>query len=56
MTSRFLPDFADGYVPSLDFARVYSALGDRDRAIDWLGEGIEERNFAISFLMVDPMI
>jgi len=27
---------------------------DRDRAIEWLGKAIEERNFAIPFLKVDP--
>jgi DNA-binding winged helix-turn-helix (wHTH) protein/TolB-like protein len=42
------------YVPPFDFARIYAVLGDRDRAIEWLGKGIEERNFAMPFLKVDP--
>lgn len=42
------------YVPSFDFARLCAVLGDRDRAIEWLGKAIQERNYAIPFLKVDP--
>lgn len=42
------------YVPPFDLARLYAALGDRDRAIEWLGKAIEERSYAMPFLKVDP--
>jgi DNA-binding winged helix-turn-helix (wHTH) protein/TolB-like protein len=42
------------YVPPFDVARLYAVLGDRDHAIEWLAKAIEQRNFAIPFLKVDP--
>ena len=42
------------YVPALDFARIYSVMGDRENAIKWIGKAIEERHFAVPFLNVDP--
>lgn len=51
---RLKKQLKERYVPPFDFARLYAVLGDRDRAIEWLGKAIEERNFAIPFLKVDP--
>ncbi len=51
---RLKKQLKKSYVPPLDFARIYAVLGDRDRAIEWLRKGVEERNFAIPFLKVDP--
>jgi tetratricopeptide (TPR) repeat protein len=32
------------YVPAADVARVYSGLGEKDKAFDWLEKGYEERS------------
>ncbi len=47
-----------GYFPGI-LAEVYAALGDKDRAFYWLGQGCEHRHMAISdpllvFLKVNP--
>jgi DNA-binding winged helix-turn-helix (wHTH) protein/TolB-like protein len=42
------------YASPFEIARLYAALGEQDRSIQWLGKAIEERNFAIPFLKVDP--
>jgi hypothetical protein len=36
-------------------ARTYLGLGEIDRALDWLGRGIEERSYWNVFLKVDPV-
>lgn len=51
---RLKKQIKERYVPAFDLARIYAVLGDRDRAIEWLGKGIEERNYAMPFLKVDP--
>lgn len=35
-------------------ARVYAALGDREKAIDWLTTAVERRSFSAWFIRVDP--
>jgi serine/threonine protein kinase/tetratricopeptide (TPR) repeat protein len=35
-------------------ARVYAALGERDKAINWLNKALERKSFSIWFLRVDP--
>jgi hypothetical protein len=42
------------YVSATTMAFVYSALGDKDKAIEWLEKGYEERSFQMQFLKVDP--
>ncbi len=42
------------YLPSPLIARVYLGLGERDKAFEWLREGIEERSFWMVFLKMDP--
>lgn len=44
------------YVPSYEIARVYAALDDRDRALDWLERAARERSHSIAFLTVDPAL
>lgn len=45
---------AIGYLPATSLARVYLALGDTERALDWLERGYEERDVRMAFLKVDP--
>lgn len=37
-----------------NIARVYTALGENDKAVDWLNKALERKSFSIWFLRVDP--
>ncbi|MEX2281129.1 MAG: BTAD domain-containing putative transcriptional regulator [Gemmatimonadota bacterium] len=43
-----------GYVSPVDIAIVYIGLGDRDQALDWLGQLVDKRGQRI-FLKADPI-
>jgi serine/threonine-protein kinase len=43
------------YVSSLYFAAVYTGLGERGTALDWLEKAYKERNDRLLYLNVDPM-
>ena len=43
-----------GYISATAFAFIYAALGDNDKAIDYLEKGYEERAFQMQFLKIDP--
>ncbi len=38
------------YVPAICMARIYSRIGENDKAIDWLEKAFEERNAEMVFL------
>jgi len=38
------------YVPAICMARVYSRIGEHNRAIEWLEKAFEERNGEMVFL------
>jgi tetratricopeptide (TPR) repeat protein len=42
------------YVPPWAIANVYTGLGDRERAIEWLGKAYRERSTSEIFLKADP--
>ena len=42
------------YVSPLDIALVYSSMGERDKAFDWLSKAFEERSAWLIELNVDP--
>ena len=42
------------YVPAPIYAFIYAALGDEDKAIEYLEKGYEERAFHMQFLKIDP--
>jgi TolB-like protein/DNA-binding SARP family transcriptional activator/Flp pilus assembly protein TadD len=44
------------YVPSYEIARVHEALGDTERALDWLERAFHERAHSMVFLEVDPAL
>jgi TolB-like protein/DNA-binding SARP family transcriptional activator/Flp pilus assembly protein TadD len=44
------------YVPSYEIARVHEALGDTERALDWLERAFHERSHSMVFLEVDPAL
>jgi TolB-like protein len=43
------------YVSSLYFAAVYTGLGEKSTALDWLDKAYKERNDRLLYLNVDPM-
>src|SRR5579864_9024441 len=43
------------YVSSLYFAAVYTGLGEKSAALDWLEKAYRERNDRLLYLNVDPM-
>jgi TolB-like protein/Tfp pilus assembly protein PilF len=43
------------YVSSLYFAAIYTGLGEKKTALDWLDKAYKERNDRILYLNVDPM-
>jgi serine/threonine-protein kinase len=42
------------YVPSYNIAIVYNGLGEREKALDYLERGYEEKDLRMVFLKVDP--
>jgi TolB-like protein/Tfp pilus assembly protein PilF len=42
------------YVQSVVFALAYGALGDKDKAFEWLDKGIKEREIYPAYYSVDP--
>jgi TolB-like protein/tetratricopeptide (TPR) repeat protein len=43
------------YVSALYFAGIYTGLGEKDTALDWLEKAYRERNDRLVYLNVDPM-
>lgn len=43
------------YVPALSVALIYTALGDRDRALEWLGRSYQDRSTHMIYAKVDPL-
>ena len=41
-----------GYVPAVYRAEIYAALGDKDRAFEWLGKAVDDRSSTVSRLKV----
>ena len=44
-----------GYTLSVQIAYVFSGLGDKDKAFEWLEKGYNEQNTQLGFLKVDPI-
>jgi TolB-like protein/DNA-binding winged helix-turn-helix (wHTH) protein/Tfp pilus assembly protein PilF len=42
-------------VPAIDRAVVHIGLGESDAAIQWLSRAVDERNWQVGFLAVDPL-
>jgi tetratricopeptide (TPR) repeat protein len=54
--NRVLALGKERYVPAYDIALIYAALGDTERAFEWLEAGIEDRSTQMAFLAQDPML
>lgn len=46
----------DRYVPSFEIAKIHEALGERDRALEWLERAYAQRSHSMAFLAVDPQL
>lgn len=44
------------FVPAINVARIYSALGDADNMFEWLEKALEERNGELPFLKLEAEI
>jgi serine/threonine-protein kinase len=42
-----------GYVPATSLATVSNAMGDTETALDWLEQGLRERDIRMTFLRID---
>jgi TolB-like protein len=42
------------YVSSYNIATVYAAMGDKDRAFEWLGKAVASRSWLLTWINVDP--
>jgi TolB-like protein/DNA-binding winged helix-turn-helix (wHTH) protein/Tfp pilus assembly protein PilF len=52
--NELLKTSTETYVPPYNIALVYHALGERDRALDYLEKGFSERDVRMVFLKVEP--
>jgi hypothetical protein len=43
------------YVPACWFAALYTRLGERDQAFQWMNNACEERSNWLIYLLVDPL-
>ncbi len=53
---RLQNDTASRYAVALPIAQIYGALGDRDRAFQWLDRAYTDRNWPLYFCRVDPLL
>jgi TolB-like protein/Tfp pilus assembly protein PilF len=44
-----------GYVPALFFSAIYTGVGDRDHAMEWLQKALDERTEYLIFINVEPL-
>lgn len=44
------------HVPAYDFAEIHAALGENDRALDWLEQAFDERSRALAHLAIEPRL
>jgi tetratricopeptide (TPR) repeat protein len=49
-------DSANDYLPAVMIAQAYSALGDKDKAFQWLNRGFDDRSVWISYLNIEPAL
>ena len=49
-----LKSSADTYVPPYNIALAYNAVGEREKAIDYLEKGFSERDVRMVFLKIEP--
>jgi len=53
---RLLERSKKGYVSAYEIAAVYTGLGEKDRALEWLEKAYEERSNALARFRMDPRV
>ena len=53
---RKLESGAYGYAPAYELAKIYLALGQKERALTLLEQAVQERAHSIAFVNVDPQL
>lgn len=56
LLARLLEDSKTGYVSAYDIAVVYAGLGDKERALEWLGKALAERSMFVVHLRWDARL
>jgi tetratricopeptide (TPR) repeat protein len=52
--NKLLKLSTERFVPATHIAIIYSGLGEREKALDWLEKAIEQRDPKMTFLKVEP--
>ena len=47
---------SDDYVPSYEIAKAWYALGEQEKAEQWLERAYEQRSHSMVFLRIDPQL
>jgi hypothetical protein len=42
------------YVEAGSEVKIYAALGEKDKAFEWLGKGYEQRSWFLTYVKVEP--
>jgi len=51
---RLRDQFSGAWIPPVEVAGIYNALGDRDEALDWLERAVQQRSMMSAILVDDP--
>lgn len=46
----------EAYQPAYEVGKAWLALGERERALDWLERAFEQRSHSMVFIRVDPQL
>ena len=52
--NELLKSSSETYVPPYNIALVYNAVGEREKALDFLEKGFSERDVRMAFLKIEP--
>jgi TolB-like protein/Flp pilus assembly protein TadD len=52
--NRLLEFSKQGYAVAVQIATAYTALGDQNKAFEWLEKGYDEQNTQLGYLKIDP--
>ena len=56
MLDSLLSTSKQKYVSAFDIAMIYTGLGEKDNAFDWLKKAIDEHSYLLIYLNVDPIL
>lgn len=56
MLDELIAQSQHDYVPALSIALIYTALGERNLAVEWLGRSYQDRSTHMIYAKVDPLL